>query len=425
MLLRRFGWPLGPLPLVGVAAVSAVLTFLTSRPGADYALWVDTTTRVHESVGVVSAVVALVAAWTGHALGRSGAVHHGAGVGSRGRQLAMLVLALTTAALLGIAVGLTPLLWWTSRTATWGSLDPLGPVMAVAGIALVVVASVALGALVDRAAWCVAIAAAVAVVLWVPASIDRAFTVVSPVWDWQPGARFSTNPAPVVYFLAFAAVVAAGFAVVFMARAQRGSRLALTGLLATGAFLFVLPLAWRPDLFVLRSDPAPTCSVVADAQVCVHPANAEALERVESGVQEVDRLLGMPAAQRVTDLNTSATLDPGADEVLTAVGPGYTPEEAETSLVRHVSGLDVCDARFPVVADAAPRPEHLASMAVAATMFERLGREYVARDLRLIAEDEATFDAFASMPADRFRSFVADHRTALSACSAVVNGEPE
>lgn len=413
-LLAR-GWPLGrawaALPPLAIALVALAV----SAPGAGrYAEWVVVSAWTHEALGTAGPLICLWAGATGYFLAARAHLFYGSAGRSRGRQFTSHVLFLTLSAYVAVLVGLTPALYRATTTATWGRLSLCDLTLSLAGVAVLVAVSFTIGSRLPDARGLLLLPLGAVVYVLLPRLADRAFSVTDPVQSWWSSARFAPNPVTTAYFVAFAGTVVVWAWQAFDQRGRRNLWGTVVPAVAT-LLLVATPFVWRPDLYVLRSDPAPTCVQVTGTPVCVHPAHDPSLPMLSSAVGRLTRAAGTPLVAGFTDQDASDDLDPRPGEVMVPVTPQLTRESVDARIVQVGLGLDVCGERFPSQTGRGVPAANIAQ-ALASRLLGSVGDRTTASQFAAPVLDRRAIARVQALSTPAFRHLLARSRTKIARC---------
>jgi len=370
---------------------------------------------MHEVLIGCGPLIALWGAATGHCLGADLQLFHANGVRRRSRQFAAHVTALAGLSWLAVLAGLVPELAHAAVTASWGRPSILDAVWSLAGTTMIVAAAFTAGARLKDVRLVPLVPVVCAVVLLLPRLLDRGFAAVLPVQSWWSTARFSPNPGAVLFFVLVAALVVLAAALVFEARRERGLAARRAAALVGVLVLVATAFAWRPDLYVLRSDPAPRCAQVAGTSVCVHPAHRDGLVVVSASLAALRGASGQTLVARLTDQDAAGTLLARPGELIVPLDPTTTRAQVDVAVVRAGLGVDRCVEKFPTQTGAGAASANLA-LALAGRLLGTVGDRAAATEMVAPVLDARAVARVARLSPDRFRRALAD-RDALSSCS--------
>ena len=416
------GWPFGKGWILFPMGAILGITLLVARPrGGQYAVWLDSSARIHESLIGAGPIVALWAAVVGASVGGKSFLFAALARRRRGRQFIAHCLTLAAWSAVAYACGLAPLMLWTVSTSNWGRPFLGDAIIALAGIVLFTVVGFALGALLPDLRWVVLVPVAALIYLILPQQASRAFSVISPVQAWLETARFQPNGAVALYFVIFAlaALTCAltSFADAPMASGHTG-RIQLPTLAAAGALLVLvaIPFVWRPDLYVVGDRPQGLCRSSGPAAVCVHPAHSKSLPMVVNAVGAFQRAGAGAFINSVTDLDISEVYTGPPGQIIVDVAPTTTPSALRLSLATGALGSQVCDVKFPQKDETNSLPADLGS-AITSRVLRTAGDAAGAQQVASTVIAQGNLQKIDRLSDAAFRNLLTMRRTKIQQCS--------
>lgn len=413
------GWPAGPITvIVPVMAIIAAVLVQCGPYDAEYREWVTTSAALHESLAMAGPVIALWAAVLGHALAGRRRYFGSLPAARRSEQLRAHLMVIWVLALLAVLLGWLPSALQAMDSATWGRPSLLDLAILVAGIVAITTVAMVAGSFISRPRWIAVVPILTLVYLQLPSLVDRAFSVISPVQAWTSSVRFGPNPSTALYCCAVALLMAAVAACAFHTSGPSVGRLILA-LVPLGAMLIV-PFVWRPDLYILRSDPSPVCSSAEGTQVCVHPGHRRSLASITEVVNRLNRAVGGPSLTLVLDTAAADDLRSIPGRVLVAAGPDQPDDEVAAAIFTDALGLSACAARYEVIdSDRVP-----AAWDISAAMTRRALRVAdhagVTEDYAITVSNPAIAAAVDGLSPARFARTVSSNLTRIRSCSMTV-----
>jgi len=414
---RRPGWPFSLLSGLLPFVILLVASFLSNRPSnGSYAEWVGVSAALHEGLLVTGPIIALWAGSLGHYLANRNWLFHSQAARRRLQQLTYHVSRVALAAALAIALGQIPAWIWAAKTASWGGLDVWDVCQTIAGLAMITVLAFVGGSYLPRPPWLLLVPVATIVLLLSPRYSSRALSVIDPVQSWTSSVRFSPNPATAIYLLVFAATVVASATVLF-ALQGRALPLPVIGLtVACLAILAAIPFAWRPDLYILRTDPAPICELVSGTTICVHPAHANSMPVIAESVGAVNAIAGVPLVLEVTDQSAVDTFDNRVGHLIINVSPILTSVDYTSQIVLAGTGQYVCGEKYPRL-EGNGEPAVNISIAVGVRLLRETGDEVGAAQMSAALLDQTPLDQITRISEDDFRRLVGSNKAVLEQCA--------
>lgn len=427
------GWP-GPLWLFPAAgALMGLGTFVVTRDLLSYAypLWSAVSAAWHESLWVTGAAAA------GAAAGLSSALFAGNSALTsplRPRVEPLLFvwhgLALAWWLVVGLALGLAPAEFSAVRGASEGALAWQDVTAGIAGITVLTMLGFCAGAAVKH--WVIAPTVAVlALVLsgLTSVALMSPLGLLLPVQQSVASPEFALNLPTTGYRVITAAVLVAAAATLAHGACARGTvrrcglQLAVWSVAAIS--LTVVAFAWRPEFYVVARPVHQVCRAIEPAAtVCLHPANAPALDEVVSVVSSL-RTAGMqPLLTRFTDRAVAERDQPLPGEAILDIDPApQNPRAAASSIAEQVA-LSVSDTPRD---SCSPRDDTFVSADVVGALQQRIlvlaGFGNLA-EFSPTGEQTVAVTVFGRMDSEQVNSFVEAHQDAIRTCQLTAKDLP-
>lgn len=419
------------LAVVGVGVAACVLVSALPLTRWAYADWVAVSATTREALVYAGPWLSAWCAWVaGRYLGpRSllcppSAVRSGRGI--VGPQLCCLV----AAAAAGYLVGLAPMFGWTTRHATYGSLD----LLVFAGSVAVLLLFAALGYVVGCGAprmlsVVVAVVLAYAVIL----AADTCGSVVAPLRLTLPVA--GQHESGVVALFRVALFVALGAALVVVAQqwvvdravVRSPASIMVVGILVVPLAVGGVVRAADPAAVSDASVPPATCTRTPEVEVCVHTAKASLLQPLAA---TVDRLLGTVGDRPALPISVVRDAALGRDQSAGVVVLDLQTDDSDWrqwaagDIAGYLAGLQICQRRGDLSGDAVdPALDHQS----VADGFARWMASTVGFDPPQLGRDGAgasVADALRAMPTGQAASLYGRLSPQLATCTAVSSDLP-
>lgn len=274
-------WPLGWTTVLFPGAVIALLSWIGGRYITDqrYGIWVTTSAQFHESLTFAGPVAAAAGCFFGARLAARRSLLSLPISARTGLHTAVRhIIVVSAYCILGYVLGLIPVLVFTLRSATAGSLDV--PVAATGIVAIML--AVAIGYAIGVAAKSIFVVPLSALVVFLllqfPNLLSSGWAGAIPVQMIIPDAGQYENPTVVTYRIFFeiaailAMVVVAG--IIVHARPHYGRTFPVVAAVVVPLAILVVPVWYTPNLFSVETDAPMICRHTDQGvQVCVHAAH--------------------------------------------------------------------------------------------------------------------------------------------------------
>lgn len=423
-MIRRWFWPLGPLPVLVPAAAIIAGTLLLTWPvlGLPYPQWAHTSAQWHQAFSLAGPIAAGGAAWCANRLTADDRIYTQPG----GSRLGLPVVARQLAILTGWYVGayvlaLLPVTIITATRTEFGSPE-LWPIT-IGLLALIAATCVGFLAGTVHRSWITVPVAALIVFAINPLGTlaEERFAVLGPfIWPepmvtWQQTPQFMGARTALYTAVALAAAAIAAMLLIQRARGSgRNQRWVLIGLCASiPAALAAVSVLNPPKPYSFVADPPRLCETdTLGVRYCVHAAYPQQLGQAvrEAGVV-LDRYGTKPGT---VDLLLDDYLPPkGLTERelrrVVLIGRGETDEFAvKYDLVRVLAGDLLC-AEAPNVD--------------AAAYINQDGSSFT-DDLAMFLLGNAPAGSFSGMTVDEVQRWIAKNERKLAECGITTKDLP-
>lgn len=283
-------------PLVGLLTAAGVVMRSLSIPRAPYASWDVVSPMWHEglypTLSLVSGISALVVAVL---LPRGSQLEQRFRGQGEMRALLPLWTSLSAWTILGLGLGMAPVLYQGATTAVWGHPEASDALLGIVGVVSAVAMGVGLGAILRH--WASGVIASLgygALMVCATSLAGEPLRLVQPGQHNIPGPEFVPNSGPVIYAVTVSIVLSIAFLTSGAWALSHRRRQVLTTVSAAVAGVMLIAFAWVWNPIWADAAPVvkPVCASTPD--VCVHPAHAPSMR---TAVRSVERLRKVGGAE--------------------------------------------------------------------------------------------------------------------------------